>query len=211
MALLSQPRSALASSSLRRAARTRRTRRAVAARAEGGDKQRVSFLDLDESAPPAPAPTPASSSAMPPTLDLAFIDEDPKEWWKDEAKRARAQALLEKAEDPVNAFFQIAGFRGGTGERIKWGVLREKVDPAGVTTTEEERVALRAQAAKDLTNIDAAERARRLQVGNIALAGTAALAVYLYATAAPGLLRFALCYFPLSTGLGFRASGKSGL
>ena len=111
--------------------------------------------------------------------------------------------------DAVALFFSLAGFYGGTGKRVKFGVFKEAVGE--VTSTAEERAALRAQAAADLVNLDAAERQRRNLVGNVGLGVTGVLALALWATGQPGLLRFAAVYPLFALAGAFRVSGEAGL
>lgn len=137
--------------------------------------------------------------------------EDDKTWLGETTPEARLKqrAYLADAEDKVKAFFELAGFRGGRGVRVEWGVLQRPVGK--VTTTPDEQTRLRAEAAASITNIGTEERERRGKAGAVVLALTAALALYLSASGAPAFVRFAGVYFPLSLGLGFTASARTGL
>lgn len=142
-------------------------------------------------------------------VDVSFTD-DPQ-WVLSSKLREKARLTLSTSPDPIRTFFEIAGFGGGNGVRVKWGVLREKVDDKEIAEgTEESRASLRARAAEQLVNIDLAERERRSLAGRLVLAATAVSAVGLFATAAPLASRAAL-FFPFSLGLGFYRSGESGL
>ena len=167
-----------------------------------------------ETEPPAAACACCQAEAGPPQprWDLDFAA-DPL-WALDPDARRRSRELL-RAElakpdgDAVALFFSLAGFYGGTRKRVKFGVFKEAVGE--VTSTAEERAALRVQAAADLVNLDAAERQRRNLVGNVGLGVTGVLALALWATGQPGLLRFAAVYPLFALAGAFRVSGEAGL
>eukprot|EP00854_Cymbomonas_tetramitiformis_P001280 gene1280-1865_t len=93
-------------------------------------------------------------------VDVSFTA-DPQ-WVLSSELREKARLTLSTSPDPIRTFFEIAGFGGGNGVRVKWGVLREKVDDAEIAeSTEEDRAGLRARAAEQLVNIDLDERERR--------------------------------------------------
>lgn len=130
----------------------------------------------------------------------------------DSDARARANKLLELADDKVAEFMKIAGFRGGVGKRVKYGVLQEPVNQAEVDAIpESRREELRQKAAEELTNIDQEERDRRALIGQILLSSTALLAVLAYIRGDPWWLRFIEVILPLNAGLGFSASAREGL
>lgn len=111
--------------------------------------------------------------------------------------------------DPVAYMFNKVLFPGGSNKQIVFGVLQRDVDQSAVPSAEEQD-RLRAVAATELTNIDAAERARRRLAGGAFAVFTAALAAGLLATHAAPLTRAAIAP---STFLayGFLASAQTGL
>lgn len=111
--------------------------------------------------------------------------------------------------DPVAQVFSKVLFKGDSGKSIAWGVLQKDVDPAQVPS-DEERAARRASAARDLTNIDDAERERRKLAGTAFAGVTAALALGLLVTHAAPLARAAIAP-PLFLSYGFLASARQGL
>ena len=117
-------------------------------------------------------------------------------------------AAAAPAEDPV-AFVFSKLFPGGSNRQIYFGVLQKPVDLATVPSADE-RAQLREQAAKDLTNIGADERQRRLYAGGAFSVFTAALAAYLLASHAAPLTRVAIAP-PLFLSYGYIASWKQGL
>ena len=100
-------------------------------------------------------------------------------------------------------------YRGGGGKQIYYGVFQRDA-PASATTSEEARARARDEAAKTLTNIDAEERGRRMEVGKAAGAATAALAAAQLALGATRVERLAIAV-PLFFALGFVGSAKTGL
>ena len=96
-----------------------------------------------------------------------------------------------------------------TGKSIYYGVFQRDVD-------ETERVddataaALRAEATRTLTNIGSKERERRMNVGLVSGALTAAIVATQLLTHAPRIERLAVVV-PLFFALGFVGSAKSGL
>jgi len=100
-------------------------------------------------------------------------------------------------------------FPAGSGKKIWFGVFKQDVVDSEVPT-DAERAALRAKAAEQLTNIDAAERERRKLAGTALGAATGLLAVGLLVAEAPTLTRFAIAP-PLFLSYGFLASAEEGL
>lgn len=100
-------------------------------------------------------------------------------------------------------------YRGGGGKQIYYGVFQRDA-PASATKSEEARARSRDEAAKTLTNIDAEERGRRMEVGKAAGAATAALAAAQLALGATRVERLAIAV-PLFFALGFVGSAKTGL
>jgi len=100
-------------------------------------------------------------------------------------------------------------YRGGGGKQIYYGVFQRDA-PASATKSEEARARSRDEAAKTLTNIDAEERGRRMEVGKAAGAATAALAAAQLALGATRVERMAIAV-PLFFALGFVGSAKTGL
>ena len=100
-------------------------------------------------------------------------------------------------------------YRGGGGKQIYYGVFQRDA-PASATKSEEARARARDEAAKTLTNIDAEERGRRMEVGKAAGAATAALAAAQLALGATRVERLAIAV-PLFFALGFVGSAKTGL
>ena len=100
-------------------------------------------------------------------------------------------------------------YRGGGGKQIYYGVFQRDA-PASATKSEEARARSRDEAAKTLTNIDAEERGRRMDVGKAAGAATAALAAAQLALGATRVERLAIAV-PLFFALGFVGSAKTGL
>jgi len=100
-------------------------------------------------------------------------------------------------------------YRGGGGKQIYYGVFQRDA-PTRATKSEEARARSRDEAAKTLTNIDAEERGRRMEVGTAAGAATAALAAAQLALGATRVERLAIAV-PLFFALGFVGSAKTGL
>jgi len=100
-------------------------------------------------------------------------------------------------------------YRGGGGKQIYYGVFQRDA-PASATKSEEARARSRDEAAKTLTNIDAEERGRRMEVGKAAGAATVALAAAQLALGATRVERLAIAV-PLFFALGFVGSAKTGL
>ena len=111
-------------------------------------------------------------------------------------------------DDPIASLFSTL-FAGGSDRQIWFGVLQRQVDPTTVPSAEE-RTKLREVAAAELTNIDAAERERRLLAGGVFSVFTVALAYALLATHAAPLARAAIAP-PLFLSYGFIASWRTGL
>lgn len=112
------------------------------------------------------------------------------------------------ATDPVASLFASL-FAGGSGKRIFFGVLQQKVNASDVPG-EQERALRREAAADQLVNIDMPERDRRRLAGTALSVCTAALAVGLVAAHAPPLTRFAIAP-PLFLSYGYLASAETGL
>ncbi len=88
--------------------------------------------------------------------------------------------------------------------------MREKIDPAREPIPDAlASLKLREEAARDLVNIDGAERQRRLLAGSVGLAATAALG-FLCATQ-PWYVRYFAVSPLLGLSLGFLVSGQQGL
>jgi len=100
---------------------------------------------------------------------------------------------------------------GSEGSSVKWGVLKEKTPRVDQTPEAQQRRAeLRAQAARDLVNIDEEERERR-RVASYAFAAFAAiLAVFLLWSNAPWYSRGALLPV-VAFAWGYNLSAKEGL
>lgn len=110
--------------------------------------------------------------------------------------------------DPIARMFSTL-FAGGTRKKIYFGVFQTGVDPSEVPS-DEERSRRRAQAAKDLTNIDMRERERRLLASQGFGAVTAVVAAALLGSHAAPLARLAIAP-PLFLTYGFYASYQQGL
>ena len=100
-------------------------------------------------------------------------------------------------------------FPGGSNKQIFFGVLQREVDPASVPAPEEQ-ARRREEAAASLTNIDAAERERRMLAGGVGALFTAALAAGLLAADVAPLVRAAIAP-PLFLSYGYVASARTGL
>ena len=97
---------------------------------------------------------------------------------------------------------------GKPNKKVVYGVFTADVTDI---PSDEERARRREAAAASLTNIDDAERARRRNVGTIALVVSIGLAVLLYARGVGGVQRFLYIFFPFNLGLGFYRSAQNGL
>mmetsp|Transcript_46643 Transcript_46643/g.122485 ORF Transcript_46643/g.122485 Transcript_46643/m.122485 type:complete len:261 (-) Transcript_46643:640-1422(-) len=111
--------------------------------------------------------------------------------------------------DPIAQLFSKVLFKGNSGKRIFFGVLQQDV-VAETVPDAEERAVRRAVAARELTNIDAEERARRRLAGTAFSGITVLLAFGLLATQAAPLSRVAIAP-PLFLSYGFLASAREGL
>ena len=111
--------------------------------------------------------------------------------------------------DPVRPLFGQLLFPGGRNKKIVWGVLKADVDPSEVPD-EAERARRREQAARDLVNIDEAERGRRLQASGAFRALTVALGAGLLGFHAPAVARLSIAV-PLFLAYGYYASYSEGL
>lgn len=113
------------------------------------------------------------------------------------------------ASDAIEKVFSKLYKENSTGKSIYYGVFQRDVD-------ETERVddataaALRAEATRTLTNIGSKERERRMNVGLVSGALTAAIVATQLLTHAPRIERLAVVV-PLFFALGFVGSAKSGL
>ena len=111
--------------------------------------------------------------------------------------------------DAIEKVFSKLYKENSTGKSIYYGVFQRDVD-------ETERVddvtaaALRAEATRTLTNIGSKERERRMSVGLVSGALTAAIVATQLLTHAPRIERLAVVV-PLFFALGFVGSAKSGL
>lgn len=102
------------------------------------------------------------------------------------------------------------------GVKIKWGFFKEAVPAALLQDDSPETAArrqqLRDQAAKDLVNIDAAERDRRKLIGVAAALTAAGLAVVLGVNDVTNpLIRAIVLYVPVAVCVGFLGSARIGL
>lgn len=113
------------------------------------------------------------------------------------------------ASEAIEKVFSKLYKENSTGKSIYYGVFQRDVD-------ETERVddataaALRAEATRTLTNIGSKERERRMNVGLVSGALTAAIVATQLLTHAPRIERLAVVV-PLFFALGFVGSAKSGL
>ena len=73
---------------------------------------------------------------------------------------SKALKGLSVPQDEVRKGFEKVGFVGGKGVRVKWGVLREKIQDGEALPSEEEQNRRREEAAAALVNIDDQERFR---------------------------------------------------
>jgi len=112
-------------------------------------------------------------------------------------------------EDVVKEGFEKVGFVGGSGTRVNWGVLQEKIAEDEVLPDEIERISRREEAAKSLVNIDQLERNRRLIAGSAGMAVTTVLAFLL--AGQPWYVRYFGVSPFLGLSLGFLVSGQQGL
>lgn len=105
------------------------------------------------------------------------------------------------------------GFRDiytpGEGTQVTWGVFKTSVDQDKIPEAEE-RAALRERAARDLTNIDDEERARRGVAGSVLAVVTVAVGAGLLASHSPPLTRLSIAPL-LFLSYGFTASSREGL
>ena len=107
----------------------------------------------------------------------------------------------------ANAFKRMYGTPG---KRIKWGVFKEDVEDSVSAISEGGRASAREAAARDLTNIDLDERARRGFLGKVFSGITVLTAIAQIATDQPALAR-TLIAAPLFFAVGFLGSEKTGL
>lgn len=113
-------------------------------------------------------------------------------------------------DDPLAEQFKKM-YPGGSGQRIKWGVFKEKISATELDASDSEKArALRDAASENLTNIDDDERGRRYKAGAGAAVFVAALAAFQISTGAPPSQR-AIMALPLFFALGFVGSGATGL
>ena len=125
-------------------------------------------------------------------------------------------------DDPLAEQFKDM-YPAGEGKQITWGVFKtdvqtpDKPDGSGkmsfaefAEATADEREVLRETAAKELTNIDAAERSRRYKAGAAAGVAAVLLGAFQISTGAPPASR-AIMALPLFFALGFVGSGATGL
>ena len=128
------------------------------------------------------------------------------------APRRRERAVARAGNDgKLREVFERL-YPADAGKQIYFGVFKRDVGAGDACEipSEEERARRRAGAAADLTNIDAAERGRRMTVGRAAAAATAALAAAQLALGATRLER-AVIAIPLFFAIGFVGSAKTGL
>ena len=95
------------------------------------------------------------------------------------------------------------------GKEIFFGVFQRDIDRASVPD-DAARAELRRTASLELTNIGAAERARRMDVGKVASALSAGVVVAQLASGATRVERL-FVMIPLFFALGFVGSAKTGL
>ena len=96
------------------------------------------------------------------------------------------------------------------GKSIKYGVLQSDLDPSEIPS-EGERSSRREQAARELVNIDGAERSRRRTIGYFSTVLTGVIYSTNLYFHAPFLLRVASLYFPVALSAGFLKSADEGL
>ena len=111
--------------------------------------------------------------------------------------------------DAIGRVFSKLYKENSTGKSIVYGVFQRDVDEND-RVSDDEAASRRAEAARTLTNIDAKERQRRMNVGLVAWALTATLVATQTLTHAPRIERLAVVV-PLFFALGFVGSAKSGL
>ena len=112
-------------------------------------------------------------------------------------------------EDAIGRVFSKLYKENSIGKSIVYGVFQRDVDDDD-RVSDDEAASRRAEAARTLTNIDAKERQRRMNVGLVAWALTATLVATQMSTNAPRIERLAVVV-PLFFALGFVGSAKSGL
>jgi len=110
--------------------------------------------------------------------------------------------------DPVSTVFKLL-FAPGKRRKIAWGVLQLPIDPAAVPS-DEERARRRADAAKQLVNIDMEERQRRKMAGLAMAAISTAVGAALLTAHAPAASRLAIAP-PLFLSIGYLGSWREGL
>lgn len=120
----------------------------------------------------------------------------------------RAVARASDDDDAVGKVFRDV-YVPDRGKEMFFGVFQRDVDRARVPD-EATRAELRREASKQLVNIGAAERERRMDVGKGASALSALVVVGQLATGATRLERLAVM-IPLFFALGFVGSAKTGL
>jgi len=100
-------------------------------------------------------------------------------------------------------------------KRIVFGVFQQDVDPAELADTSADtlaqRAAARAEAARNLTNIDVPERQRRYALGGVMSVVTLGLAYVLWGQDLSPAAKSAALLGPTFLSMGFLASGRFGL
>ena len=111
--------------------------------------------------------------------------------------------------DSIERVFSKLYKENSSGKSIYYGVFQRDVDETD-RVDDATAAALRAEAARTLTNIGSKERERRMSVGLVSGALTAAIVATQLLTHAPRIERLAIVV-PLFFALGFVGSAKSGL
>ena len=124
-------------------------------------------------------------------------------------KAAKFAKSLSVDRSVIREGFEKVGFVGGTGTRVKWGVLRVPIGEDEVFPGEEASERRRAEAATELVNIDGEERARRYLAGGVGMVITSVLAFLL--AGQPWYVRYFGVSPLLGLSLGFLVSGQQGL
>lgn len=114
---------------------------------------------------------------------------------------------LEGAIEPMKKAID-SGFKEG--KSIAWGVLQRDLDESKIPDLQE-RKKLRAQASKELVNIDNAERNRRKLAGSIGAVISTVLYGVLVTTKVSTMTLGLSMYVPVAFSLGFIESGRKGL
>ena len=138
--------------------------------------------------------------ALPPVVDSEY-----------EMTEGKKGASFQNPIPALGDVFADKLYSGGNGQRIKFGVFKEDIDPNEDPVDPSLAARRRAKAAEDLTNIDDDERARRRKVGYAGTTVTLALSAFLPLAGVPLAGRFAGEIFPVFLSLGFLLSAQEGL